>query len=51
MPKIITEAIRVGHRARHTRCMIFWVVSVLVIWGAAVTISLLLSITSYLHSS
>ena len=47
----ITEAIRVGHRARHTRCMIFWVVSVLVIWGAAVTISLLLSITSYLHSS
>lgn len=50
MPKIITEAIRVGTRARHTRPMIFWVLSPLVIWGAAVTISLL-PIISYLHSS
>ena len=50
MPKMMMEAISVGTRARHTRCMIFWVESGLVIWGAAVTMSLL-AITSYLHSS
>ena len=50
MPKMITEATRAGSRAMHTRCMIFWVLSALVMWGAAVTISLL-PITSYLHSS
>ena len=49
-PKMTTAATRVGHRARQTRCMIFWVLSAPVIWGAAVTISLL-PITSYLHSS
>ena len=50
IPKMMTEAISVGTRAMQTRCMIFWVLSTLVIWGAAVTINLL-SITSYLHSS
>ena len=50
IPKMMTEAISVGTRAMQTRCMIFWVLSALVIWGAAVTINLL-SITSYLHSS
>ena len=50
MPKINTEAISVGTSAMQTRCMIFWVESGLVIWGAAVTISLF-AITSYLHSS
>ena len=50
MPKIRIDAISVGSRAMHTRCMIFCVVSGPVMWGAAVTMSLL-PITFSLRSS